>query len=402
MKLTINRNNVIAVTGAIFLFLSTLPFFLWSIPAVSIIFFVLFLILAINVMRTGQYVIRQKNFYAFLVLFLYSVYMALPIFGHTFLPGKILLFSPLFVLLFLKNDMLLRIFKIWKILLIFFSAYAILVLILFILKIEMPYWILSDTSYIPEEAGRGHFYKAYGLVVSSSHTVKNIAGFPTHRLCGPFAEPGHFAIYIGLTLLIDKFLGKKLNTILLIAGLLTLSPAFVLIFVLIEGYNFFIMRKINTKAYFIILVAIVSITLVKGRQLKERIIFLTVERHSTIDKRAPLKLRAKYTELIKEEKVLWFGVGTKKFDTFGGSLSDPRGLIAKFGLIGLFFSIVLIVMFSAMMKKKYAVFVFITIAMVYAHRVWMFESVYLFTFMLLAAVVAEIKENEEKPAVDDE
>ena len=59
------------------------------------------------------------------------------------------------------------------------------------------------------------------------------------RICGVFAEPGHFGIYLGLMLAIEKFnFYEKRNLLLLITGFLTFSTAFYGIFCWVSCISF--------------------------------------------------------------------------------------------------------------------------------------------------------------------
>jgi len=394
ISFTISRNDLIAFIGALYLFLSMQPFFLWSIPAVSLVFLGLFLILLCLVVAEVGFSIKRNKYFILSISFIYSTYLALPLFGHELLLGKLLLFLPLFLLFILPPKTLLRIFQLWKKILIIFSIYALVVYILFALEVDMPHWVIEDSEYIPITSRDKHFYRVYGLVVSSTNSLWRIGDIITMRLCGPFAEPGHFGIYIGFTMLIDRLLGKKINVILLIAGVLTLSPAFLIILLIIELYRIIVEKRFNLKLYIAILLTISIISIFKGTEIKDRILYITVKRHADLDKRSPLVVRKEFRNITKSPKVV-VGIGTKEFNTFGGSLSDPRGMIAKFGLIGLLLSLSLIFLLLTGIKKKYAIFLAAAVVLVYLHRVWMFESTYIYTFMILAAASIKVKEDNK-------
>ena len=67
------------------------------------------------------------------------------------------------------------------------------------------------------------------------------------RICGVFAEPGHFGIYVGLMLSIEKLnLYEKRNLLFLITGFLTFSTAFYGIFCLGVLYKLLKYKRITT------------------------------------------------------------------------------------------------------------------------------------------------------------
>ncbi|WP_321307511.1 hypothetical protein [Marinifilum fragile] len=309
--------------------------------------------------------------------------MTVPLFGHELLPGKIIIFLPLALLLFLSHEELYGIFKVWKKILIFFSLYALVIYVLFALGIDIPHWKIKNSEYIPATIRDMHYYRVYGFVVSSTNTLVQMGGLVIQRICGPFAEPGHFAIYLGFTIFIDRLRGNKMNIILLITGFLTLSAAFAIILVIIELYRLTIEKRFNLKLYLSILFVILLLGMFKGKEIKEAIIYNIIERHSDLDKRSPKAVRAKFESFMRSSKV-FTGLGIKDMQSFGGSLSDPRGMIAKFGLIGLFLSLTIIFLLVFRLEMKYAIFLFAAVMMVYMHRVWMFENTSIYTFIILA------------------
>jgi hypothetical protein len=389
-----NLNSLAALIGAFYLFFSTQPFFLWLIPGVSVFFLGLAFILLYLVYADKGLIINRKKLIILGTIFIFPVYMSLPIYGGTPLIGKMFLFSPLFLLFLLSTETLLNVFKIWKKILIFFVVYALIVYVLFALEVNMPYWKIENAEYIPITSRADNYYRVYGMVVSSTQTLWRIGGVLTMRLCGPFAEPGHFGIYLGFTMLIDRFLGNKTNYLYLIAGILTLSPAFIIILLIIESYRVIVEKRFNYKLYLAIFLVLFAITAYKGAEIKQRILYIAIERHSDLDDRAPVVVRKKYQAIAKSSKVI-FGVGTENFKTFGGSLSDPRGMIAKFGLVGLFLSLSIIFLLLVGMKNKYAFFLLAAVFLVYAHRAWMFESPIIYIFMLVASAGVKIKERNQ-------
>jgi hypothetical protein len=242
VKFIFSKHQLAAFFGALYLFLSMQPFFLWYLPGASLIYLIPFFVLLSYIIGERGLIVKRNQYFIFVITFIFAFYMAVPLFGHQQLFGKLFLFAPLFLFYFLSPRTLIDIFSIWKKILIFFVGYALLVYILFVFQVDMPHWKIMNSEYIPISSRSEHFYRVYGLVVSSTNTLWRIGGILTQRLCGPFAEPGHFAIYIGFTLLIDRFLGNKINIILLIGGLLTLSPAFFIILIIIVSYS--ILKKL--------------------------------------------------------------------------------------------------------------------------------------------------------------
>ena len=397
LKLSIQQKDILAFFGALYLFLTMQPFFIWSLKVVSLIYIIPFLVMIYPVALESRFRFSYNHAIIFTTLLIYITYIALPLFGKELLLGKYLLFAPFLLLLFVSSASIEGIFTIWRKILIFFVIYALIIYLLFALKVDIPYWVLENRDKIPITSRAEHFFRAYGLVVSSTNTLWRIGGVLTMRLCGPFAEPGHLGIYIGFTMLIDRFMRKKNNWILLTGGLLTLSPAFLLILIIIELHRIINDKRINWKLFIIILFGFTVLSIIKGPEIKDRLLYITIERHSDLNKRSPIVVRQRFADFLKTSKVIT-GVGKEEFQEFGGSLSDPRGIIAKFGLIGLVLSLFIIFLFLAEVDKKHKLFLLTAVLLVYSHRVWMFESVYIYMFMLIASAVSKkelIKENDD-------
>jgi hypothetical protein len=384
IRLALRRSDQIAFFGALYLFLSMQPFFIWSLEIVSLVYLIPFVALFFPVAHESGFRFSFNKAVLFTITFIYTIYIAIPLLGRDQLFGKLILFSPFFLLLFVSADSLQNIFLVWKKILIFFVLYALTVYILFAFEVDIPHWTIHNSDKIPLTSRDMHFFRVYGLVVSSTNSLWRIGDILTMRLCGPFAEPGHLGIYIGFTMLIDRFFLNKTNKILLIGGFLTLSPAFLLILIVIEIYRIIIEKRINWKLYITILLIFIGISIIKGPEIKDRIIYITVERHSDLDQRSPKEVRYRFAQFIRTPQVLT-GIGTDEFEKFGGSLSDPRGMLAKFGLIGTILSFSLILMLLAVVEKKDAIFLLAAVLIVYSHRVWMFETVYIYMFMLIAS-----------------
>lgn len=129
--------------------------------------------------------------------------------------------SPIIACIFaLQNDVIKKnVYVLFRSLIVIVSAIAILCYFAYILKLKIPYTVS------PYYDGRLYqnyvnYFNISFLYITSTQT----------RVCGIFNEPGWLGTTLGLLLCYEKFDIKKLpNWIMLLAGLLTYSLAFILI-----------------------------------------------------------------------------------------------------------------------------------------------------------------------------
>lgn len=389
LSLILNRDNLLVFLGTMYLFLSMHPVFLWSIPATAF-YFALFLLIVPLVPVENYRNVKGNRVIQLLMAIVFVGYIVSPLFGREFLWARIFHFLSFFIFFLLSDKILYDIFKLWKKVLIFFSLYALVVFVFFTLGFDLPHTIIENAEKIPVGIRDKNFFRVYGLVVSSTNTLWQVGDLLVMRLCGPFAEPGHFGIFIGFTMLIDRFIGSKTNFILLVTGILTFSPAFLILLFIIESHRFIIDKRINIKFYITLLILISAIAWYKGSEVLDRLYYIAIERHEDINKRTVDRTRMAFNTFSKTPKV-FVGVGREKYKTYKGAVSDTRGMIFRYGVIAVILSTLLIFLLSSTINTKYALFLFGAVAMVFAHRVWMFEYPYIYTFMILASSSIKIK-----------
>lgn len=369
---------------------------MWLLPLDSVTYFLLFLsiFLITNILYVNKELVFSKNrILLFFFLFTYLCVISLPLFGHSFEWGRIFHFAALFPIIFFPNLILYNIFKFFRKLLIFFSFFSIILFILILIGIKLPYYKIEGFT-LPMQTNHD-YYRLYGFIVSSTNTLWQYHGIIIARACGPFLEPGHFGIYIGIIISLEKILYNKINKILLITGFLTFSPAFLIILFFIEIYNFFILHKTKLlKYFFYATLVILSFTILVGSAFRQKIWHIAVERH--LDKGLNSRLLEKtliaYNEFIKTSDIIT-GIGLKNLEGIG-VMSDFRGLIFKFGLIGLILT--LLICFSILIRSKFKQLFLIVpiILLIYLHRSWMFEGPYMYIFILFFTLDFEPQKSE--------
>ncbi len=395
-----NEKSIIkyaSIVGVIYLFLSFNPFVLWLLPAIatfsaiSILTFLIFYLFLINRML----VVSIQRFFFICSFMLFATYITLHLPSRDFLWWKFVYFIPFFFILFFPHEVFVRIFLLFRKVIIFFSILAIILFVLLLFGVDLPYHRidLRPTSY----------FKIYGLVVSSSNTIYQFMGFTIARACGPFLEPGHFGIYIGVTLAIERIYLKKISRIPVIAGLLTFSPAFLLIFMLLIFYDIIIQRKIKLllfSAFFVITLFSVVLT---NKYLREGLYYITIGRNQTatgdfeLDSRVASYASLAWNAYIERGNIL-FGKGFRSLDKIG-ALSDYRGVVYRFGIVGFIWTLLLIFYFLTNYNRRTLFLMLPIIILVFAHRAWMFDSAYFYIFLHIVLSMGKLRAKEEKKLV---
>lgn len=396
--------NAAVIIGVIYLFMALNPFIFWILWP-GYINFPLFLgVIAITLVLIKIEWTRftsKKLFFA-IPIFLFMVHIGTSLIGGAgFNAGKLMSFTSLICILFFSSSLHLRIFEGFRKLMLFFSWFSILVFSIILIGIDLPYYKIPAFTLVMENSYGGEsFYKLYGFVVSSTNTVYNIGGLSVARICGPFQEPGHFAIYLGIVLLFEKMIYNKLSKGFVIAGILTFSPNFFIIFFIILLYD--VIYSENKKPYMLYTISALLFTsflLLVSPEVKDELFYLTIGRNfdqsgtdiaSILDDRAGKQTLAFYEKFINSNYFL-YGRGVEFMEQFG-VLSDWRGMILKYGLIGLLFSLIACIrILTFATKPGIKLIVSLIILLIYLQRSWMFESPFMYLFLIIGLISLKYK-----------
>src|SRR5690554_2143003 len=407
--------TIIAIIGAIYLFISLNPFVLWIIWP-GFINFPLF----IGVIIIGLLAIYLKWYSLTInkILFIIPITFFMLHLGTTFLGGpefnigKIMSFTSLIIILGFQSFLHLKIFELFRKGMLFLSWFAVIIFIITLVGIELPYYYIpGDTLVMQNSFGGQSFYKLYGLVVSSTNTVYNLGGFNVARICGPFQEPGHFAIYIGLILLFQKMTYNRLSKGFIIAGVLTFSPNFFLILFIIFFYDFlYSQNRRNIVKYVFIGSFFVFFLLLFSEDIRDQIYDLVIGRNidetgidieKILDDRAGKQTLAYYHSFVQTNYFL-YGKGVDFMSQYG-ILSDYRGMILKYGLLGFIFSIFACVRVLFFSKDLRVIsLIAIVILIIYLQRAWMFESTFVYLFIIIGLSASKLYKNQIKSETDED
>lgn len=392
------RTNLLSAIGCFWLFVVLNSFFIWN-PYENVIK----LLAGIFVLLSTCYFLYKhllrvylSNLLVFVFVGLFYIWLSARM--DSTLAGYIVrasLFIPLLLMLFWPKQITVNIYELFRKLVIFFAFGSICVSLLYILGLNsfVPHYELQPQSALHER--HGYVYYVYGCFVIIHNALSSVLP----RANGMLQEPGHFAIILGFVYLLERLLNRKINIIIVVAGILTFSPNFVLLLGLAEFYNT-INKKILLKSIGIVLSALIMLIVLfflLPQSLQEQFYFLIYERNlelvidalmnsgsltEALDERINQSGMYYFASLRPDE--MWTGIAVKDDSII---LSDYRGLILNIGIIGLFLLILAAfsLIYKVPLKVKFSLLCILLLVLI--HRSWMFYSPYLFYMVYMATVV---------------
>lgn len=381
-------------------------FWCWFLGSVSIRILQLFgflLIMSMTIVlhcNKGLSVTHNRLYlmYAHLLYVVYSVFQ-LVILNRplTSVVVRFITLFPLVLILFWKVDVLAKSYVLFRKLMLFFSIGAILLVVLTVTGLidKFPYMEIRDTGrefYI----NQGTAFRVYGFGnIAVSMKTGMFSGF-IPRALGPFHEGGHFAIYIGMVVIIDRMLGKRLNPFFLISGIMTFSMAFVILLVISEIMDVVVNKRPKILSLTIVAIVATVVMISLPKDIKEWMKYMLYERNfesvvaaisssgnlsSGLDERVNASALRSFESFVHSNEI-YFGathiVGNEV-------MSDYRGLLFNKGLIG--FLIIILMLFTLLLniEKKYIVYFIGVLLLVLLHRSWMYSSCYIQCIVLIGA-----------------
>lgn len=311
--------------------------------------------------------------------------------------GKInlvLRFLPVIMLILWPEKLHYNIYELFRKCVLFFAAGSIIVDLLYLLGLigYVPYFDLEAQSSLHERSGI--FYRIYICIVTNYPIFYVIP-----RACGFLQEPGHFAVVLGYIYITDSFIQKKRNLLLIVCGLLTFSSNFILMFVIAEVYNLVNIRKIGKiiVGVIVFLFVVIFVSRSLNDSVKEKVMFLSYGRNleSVFDAFSSSRSldEALNERINKSGEMAWSKINESNIWTglFGEMdedviLSDYRGAILRYGLIGLFLMVLTFFIIPIKLPIKQHLQLLLFLILVMLHRSWMFFSPYLYYMMFLSSM----------------
>lgn len=260
---------------------------------------------------------------------------------------------------------------------------------------HLPYITMPAQDNVQENAGTTN--RIYGVFV----VPDSVRGLST-RLSGPLREGGHFSLFLGITFFIERCVYGRIRLSLFLAGLLTLSPNFLIVFMLSLLYTSVTNKTIfKTISLFLVgLVAAVGVFFVLPAPVQEQIIFTVFERSlsdalaamqdggllAALDERTDSLGKLVYEDFANNasftEKLLGMPPGDIDPQCV---LSDYRRLVYIYGYFGLALILLLCWSISRINKSVFGICVFLYAVLVILHRSWMFIGIYIYIVMFMSS-----------------
>lgn len=230
-----------------------------------------------------------------------------------------------------------------------------------------------------------------------------------YRACGPLMEGGHFIFFLGFVYLVEKAIYGKRNIWLIICGILTLSPNFILLFLATEMYC-----AIKQRRYFKPLLAVIGIVIsivvvfifspqfIKDEVVRivyERMLEESIENVDSEGMMAILDGRSGGYGLILYQNFQKSGLmeqltGYSRSLEGTGGMSDYRWFLMFCGYIGATLVLWCSYKFSFWRGRSLYGFVVLLFAIIiFIQRSWMFVHVYIWVMMLLVTNIKYMERN---------
>lgn len=297
-------------------------------------------------------------------------------------------FVPVLCLLFWPNDKLNEVYTLFRKVVIFFAIGSSIITILSFVGLTsfIPHFELPGQSAL--HTNKDDFYQVF-IIFPQLNTISSV----TMRACGMMEEPGHFAIVLGFVYLIDRYLHRKINPVIIICAILTFSSAFFLIFFFTELWNFFRYWKktILYLASAFLVGAVIYTSLPSDAQ--DAVRFLAYERNlekvteafsssgsldEALDERSNSYANRVYDRMSFGQKLIG-----DEWDS-DMILSDYRGFIVRMGLIGLVLVISISLASLTSVPLNLKVSLFLTLFLILLHRSWFFYEPFPYFMSFLA------------------
>ena len=318
-------------------------------------------------------------------------------------------FLPLMCIVQWNRNIMYKWYQLFRKFIIFYAILSIIIEFLVLSGVWkfLPYVIIPPQDTVQESLNLENYF--YGLF---SISVPDY-GLTFYRASGPLREGGHFAVYLGFLYFVETIVYLKRNIWLIVCGFLTLSPNFVSLFIITEGYYAFLNKRIiKALAGLVIFFGAVIMAFVLSPQaIKDEIVRVVLERTlenslnnvqydgfmAILDGRTNTIGIQMYKAFVKygTPNDHLIGYDPSKL-TEGYVLSDIRYLIIRYGYVGLFLIALCTLLFSKGSQTRcYGFLLFIMAICVMLQRAWMFDFAYIWVMMFLATNVKLMATNSK-------
>ena len=315
-------------------------------------------------------------------------------------------FGPLACLVFWRGATLLKMFRYFRNYIVFYAVLSIFIEFLVIsgLWMRLPHTTFPPQDFVQESLGIiNYFYGIFCIPVQGNELT-------FYRACGPLREGGHFAIYLGFIYFAEKAILKKRNIWVVICGILTLSPNFLMAVIITESFLLIKNKSFSKSLYAIVGTAFLGAILFFSLQqtIQEEVVHIVMDRNlernlgnvseaglmALIDGRSNEYSLLQF-ESFKHESIYVQLTGTKIPEEL--ILSDFRFIILLYGYIGALLVLLCILFLTIWQERNFFGFGLLMLAIIiYAHRAWMYHQMYIYTILLLISNAHMVVEKYDK------
>jgi len=393
-----NYYKLVIYNIALYTFISLNPYIRWLLPNELFYFFFIastfFLAFFLEGRYYSQFDFSRKKQIIAIYAIIFIIHFTTPII-HDLRIGHLLWITPFLIIIFYKDKTIYDSYKILKKIMVWVAVASVVYWFLNLLSVPLPYLTFTpDHRQNPDD-----YYRIFGLVIGLYRGDVPVGQLiALERLTGVFAEPGHFGIYIGLLLAIEKFNVEKWdNKALLLAGLLTFSTAFYGILIMILIYRLIKDRRINKEirhSIFAFLVFLLLGTVYKGSAFYELFLGDVFSDNDTFvlnpleltDSRVSEDFITNFDSFSNTADFL-FGYGYSDLDSSTIRTTNWRGLVFRFGVIGIS---IIISFFIAIIRRTdmvYGILLFSIALLVLLHRSYLLYTPWMYILLYMATAI---------------
>lgn len=376
-----------SINLGLLLFFALSPYPRWMVPngTIQVTFFITTLI----AIAQGKYWPSPEKKWMFISILVYITYFTLPII-HQFNGGHFLYYLVFLEILFFDKDVYLDGYLILRKIIVLVCICALLVWFLHLLGFHLPFYEY-DPDFRHSQLDKYHIY---GPCISLYRGPSFIGG-GLERICGVFAEPGHFGIYLGLLMAIEKFeFDSKENLVMLLTGILTFSTAFYGILCFGIAYRLLTdIRKIRDIRNIVVVALILFPLIGINSTLYNGAIGRVIEKQdgeelsvsSMIDKRTTGKTQSTYLRFSASKQFL-MGKGNVEKDEI--QITNWRGYIFRFGVIGAMIALLLVLSITSNRSVLYQALLISIALLIFSHRSYIMYHPGIYMMLFIANMLS--------------
>lgn len=373
------------------------PYFRWFMP--SGMYQLLFLLTIsyslyrLSAFDYGQYNEAYKRNLT-IIICVFAIIFNLPVI-HDFHPAYFLDNIIFAEILFLPACIYQEAFNLLKKIFYWICLFAIVVWIVHLIGFDLPHYKLLHPSFRVNPIENYHIY---GFSVS----MYRGAGFENgmERICGLFAEPGHFGIYLGFIMAANGFrFNTKQDIVMLIAGILTFSTAFYGILTIGLIYRIINHNDSCSDLRKIAIICCIAIPcLLANEKFRNTAINRVIgERNDVtvvdlVENRVTESTKKGYQQFVRSS-ALWIGMGTTDVEIV--QETNWRGGLYRYGIIGIAILSVLLIYMISIVSPKYKLLILALSILVMSHRLYMMVHGGLLMLVFFAVTINSIEEGSE-------